>query len=183
MEVVSLDIDDVKLVRPRRFADARGFFVETWNRKTFAAHGIDTDFVQDNYSRSHAVATIRGLHYQRPPAAQVKLVRVLAGSVFDVAVDMRKASPSYGRHVAVVLTAEGGEQLYVPVGFAHGFCTLEPNTEVAYKVSEFYSPENDAGIVWDDPDLGIAWPIGGKGPILSSKDQSLPRLKDAASPF
>jgi dTDP-4-dehydrorhamnose 3,5-epimerase len=183
MDVISLDIDAVKLIRPRRFADARGFFVETWNRKTFATHGIDTDFVQDNYSRSHAAATVRGLHYQKPPAAQVKLVRVLAGSVVDVAVDMRKTSPTFGRHVAVTLTAEGGEQLYVPVGFAHGFCTLEPNTEVAYKVSAFYSPENDAGIVWNDPELGIAWPIGGKEPVLSEKDARLPRLADAASPF
>ena len=183
MEVVPLEIDAVRLVKPRRFADARGFFVETWNREVFAEHGIDVDFVQDNQSRSYSVATIRGLHFQTPPAAQAKLVRALAGSIFDVAVDIRRASPTFGRWVSAVLTAEGGEQLYVPVGFAHGFCTLEPNTEVAYKVSDFYSRENDAGIIWDDPDLGITWPIGGKEPVLSEKDQSLPRLADAASPF
>src|SRR5688572_26602276 len=132
MDIVDLEIDAVKLVRPRQFTDSRGFFVETWNRKTFAAVGIDVNFVQDNASWSRAAATIRGLHFQRAPRVQAKLVRVVRGRAFDVAVDLRRGSPSFGRYVSAVLTAEGGEQLFVPAGFAHGFCTLEDSTEVAY---------------------------------------------------
>jgi dTDP-4-dehydrorhamnose 3,5-epimerase len=182
MVVESLGIEAVKLLRPRRHADPRGYLVETWNRKGFAEAGIADDFVQDNASYSKESFTVRGLHFQRPPAAQAKLVRAVRGAVFDVAVDLRRSSQSFGRSVAAVLTAEGGEQLYIPVGFAHGFCTLESDTEVAYKLSQFYAPEHDAGIAWDDPDIGIAWPLSGN-PVLSDKDRSLPRLADVETLF
>jgi dTDP-4-dehydrorhamnose 3,5-epimerase len=178
MDVVSLDIEAVKLVRPRRHADPRGYFVETWQRQRFAEIGIDLDFVQDNASFSRLPGTIRGLHFQRSPAAQAKLVRVVRGAVLDVAVDLRRGSPSFGRFVCATLTAEGGEQLFVPVGFAHGFCTLEPETEVAYKVSALYSPQDDGGIIWNDPDVGIDWPLEGREPVLSDKDARLPRLSE-----
>jgi dTDP-4-dehydrorhamnose 3,5-epimerase len=183
MDVVSLHIDAVKLIRPRRHEDLRGFFVETWNRKTLAANGIETDFVQDNSSLSRQAGTIRGLHYQIPPFAQCKLVRVARGAAFDVAVDLRAASPTFGRYAAATLTAERGEQLFIPVGFAHGFCTLEPDTELAYKVSEFHAPEHDAGICWDDPAIGIEWPLSGREPILSDRDRMLPRLSAIHPPF
>lgn len=179
MQVTSLAIDVVKLIVPRKFSDARGYFVETWNRKTLTEAGVDIDFVQDNASLSREPGTVRGLHFQTPPAAQAKLVRVVRGSVFDVAVDLRRASPTFGRYVSAILTAEGGEQLFVPVGFAHGFCTLEPDTEIAYKVSSFYSGGNDAGIAWDDPEIGIDWPHDGREPILSDKDRRLPKLAEA----
>ena len=184
MKVTSLAIDAVKLVVPQRIGDSRGYFVETWNRKTFSAQvGVDVDFAQDNASLSRAACTVRGLHYQRPPAAQAKLVRCQRGSLFDVAVDIRSGSPTFGRHVSAVLTAEGGEQLFVPVGFAHGFCTLEPDTEIAYKVSGFYSREHDAGLLWNDPDIGIEWPLQGREPSLSERDRHLPRLAEIRAPF
>ncbi len=183
IEVVALAIEAVKLVRVRRFVDARGYFTETWNEKSFAGVGIETRFVQDNLSFSRFAGTIRGLHFQRPPAAQAKLVRVSRGRVFDVAVDLRRGSPSYGRFASAELSAEGGEQMFVPEGFAHGFCTLEPDTEVAYKASDFYAPEHDAGIAWNDPAIGIEWPLGGREPKLSDKDMRLPRLADGGPPF
>jgi dTDP-4-dehydrorhamnose 3,5-epimerase len=183
MKVTNQAIDAVKLIVPRRIADARGYFVESWNRRVFAEIGLDVEFFQDNASFSAGAGTVRGLHFQTPPAVQAKLVRVVRGSIFDVAVDLRRSSPSFGRHVSAVLTAEGGEQLFVPIGFAHGLCTLEPNTEVAYKISGFYSPEHDKGIAWDDPALGIDWPLKGSAPILSDKDRALPRLADIVSPF
>jgi len=183
MEVEALGLEGVKLIRPRRFADARGYFSETWNRRLLAAHGLDVDFVQDNVSFSRSPGTIRGLHFQKEPFAQAKLVRVIRGAILDVAVDLRRSSPTFGRHVAVVLSAEGGEQLFIPVGFAHGLCTLQADTEVAYKVSQFYSPEHDAGIVWNDPDLAIEWKLGGKEPVLSEKDAILPRLASIEPPF
>jgi dTDP-4-dehydrorhamnose 3,5-epimerase len=183
LNVTPLAIEAVKLIRPQRFGDARGYLVETWNRRRLAEAGIKIDFVQDNCSFSSSAGTIRGLHYQRPPAAQAKLVRVVRGRVFDVAVDLRGGSPTYGRYAAAELTADGGEQLLVPVGFAHGFCTLESNTEVAYKLSGFYAPECDAGIIWNDPDIGIDWPLDGRQPILSEKDMKLPRLADGKPPF
>ncbi len=183
MDVTNLTIEAVKLVRPRRRSDARGYFVETWNRRAFADAGIDIDFVQDNASFSRHTGTIRGLHFQRPPRAQAKLVGVLKGSVLDVAVDLRRGSATFRRHVSAVLSAEGGEQLFVPAGFAHGFCTLEPDTEVAYKVSDFYSPEHDTGILWNDPDLGIEWPLRGRDPVLSEKDRALPPLSRANPEF
>ena len=183
MKVEPLSISAVKLVVPRRFSDPRGYLVETWNRRAYAEAGIDVDFVQDNASLSSLAGTLRGLHYQSPPMPQAKLVRVVRGSVFDVAVDLRRASPTFGRHVSAILTAGGGEQLFVPEGFAHGFCTLEPNTEIAYKVSGFYSREHDTGIVWNDPDIAFEWPLQGREPILSEKDLGLPLLAQSGSPF
>lgn len=178
-----LVISGIRLVRSNRFADHRGYFSETWSQAAFAAEGIEDVFVQDNCSYSSAAGTVRGLHFQRPPFAQAKLVRALRGSIFDVVVDMRTGASAYGAHLSVVLTASGGDQLYVPAGFAHGFCTLEPDTEVAYKVSSPYSPADDAGILWDDPELGIDWPIPASGAILSGKDRDLPRLSEIVSPF
>ncbi|MGH6926251.1 MAG: dTDP-4-dehydrorhamnose 3,5-epimerase [Propylenella sp.] len=183
LDVTPLAIEAVKLIRPQRFGDARGYLVETWNQRKLAEAGIEVDFVQDNCSFSSDAGTIRGLHYQRPPAAQAKLVRVVRGRVFDVAVDLRGGSATYGRYAAAELTADGGEQLLVPVGFAHGFCTLESNTKLAYKLSDFYAPECDAGIIWNDPDIGIDWPLEGRQPILSEKDMKLPRLADGKPPF
>jgi len=168
---------------PRRFEDARGWFSETWQRDRFAAAGIDAGFVQDNQSYSRPVGTLRGIHFQTPPFAQAKLVRCLRGRIWDVAVDLRAGSPTYGRWVAAELTAERGEQLFVPAGFGHAFLTLEPDTEVAYKVDAFYDPASDGGIRWDDPDLAIAWPLPGAAPELSDKDAGLPQLRDFTSPF
>jgi dTDP-4-dehydrorhamnose 3,5-epimerase len=170
-------------ITPRRFQDARGWFSETWQRERYAAAGIDVDFVQDNHSYSRPAGTLRGIHFQTPPVAQAKLVRCLRGRIWDVAVDLRAGSPTYAKWVAAELTAEGGEQLFVPAGFGHAFLTLEPDTEVAYKVDAFYAPECDAGIAWDDPDLAIDWPLPGVAPELSDKDAKLPRLKDFTSPF
>ncbi len=183
MHVEPLTIEAVKLIRPKRLSDPRGYFVELWNRSAFAAAGIDVDFVQDNASFSKSAGTLRGLHFQRQPRAQAKLVRVTRGRAFDVAVDIRRASPTFGRHVTAILSAEGGEELFVPVGFAHGFCTLEPNTEVAYKVSDFYSREHDSGILWNDPALRIDWPLDGRPPVLSERDVGHPRLAEAALDF
>jgi dTDP-4-dehydrorhamnose 3,5-epimerase len=182
-DVKALAIGDVKLITPRRFGDARGYFAETWNRKALRAAGIEADFCQDNLSLSGPAGTVRGLHFQTPPHAQAKLVSVLKGRIFDVAVDLRKSSPTYRRHVAVELDAETGAQLFVPKGFAHGFCTLAPDTLVFYKVDAHYAPESDAGIFWADEMLGIAWPIMRDQALLSPKDAALPRLKDIVSPF
>ncbi len=170
-------------ITPKRFADARGWFSETYQRDRFKAAGIDADFVQDNQSYSAPAFTLRGVHFQTPPHAQAKLVRCLRGRIWDVAVDLRAGSPTYGRHVATELTAERGEQLYVPAGCGHAFLTLEPDCEVAYKTSDFYAPTCDAGIRWDDATLGIAWPLEGRPPELSDKDRSLPSLSDFESPF
>lgn len=170
-------------ITPRRFADARGWFSETYQRDRFRAAGIDVEFVQDNQSYSQPVGTLRGIHFQTPAFAQSKLVRCLKGRIFDVAVDLRTGSPTYGQHVSAELTAAGGEQLFVPAGFGHAFLTLEPDTEVAYKVDAFYAPNCDAGIRWDDPELAIAWPLPGAAPELSDKDARLPLLKDFVSPF
>jgi dTDP-4-dehydrorhamnose 3,5-epimerase len=174
MQIVSTDIAEVKEIRPVRHHDPRGFFSEIFREAMLREHGIDVPFVQENHSLSVDRGVIRGLHFQTPPEGQAKLVRVTAGSILDVAVDIRHGSPSYGRHVAVVLNADKGNQLFVPEGFAHGFCTLEPNTEIVYKVSRYYSPAHDKGLAWDDPGLGIAWPISGdrgdavrKGPAPS----------------
>ena len=183
MNVTSLEIDVVKLVVPRKFSDHRGYFVETWNRNAFTDFGIDVDFVQDNASLSRQAQTVRGLHYQAPPMAQAKLVRVLRGSIFDVAVDLRRDSPTFGRYASAILTADGGEQLFIPAGFAHGFCTLEPDTEIAYKVSCFYSREHESGVVWNDPNVGIEWPLRGGEPLLSDRDLRLPPLSRTVSPF
>lgn len=168
---------------PRRFEDARGWFSETYQRDRYVAAGIDADFVQDNQSFSAPVDTLRGVHFQTPPHAQAKLVRCLRGRIWDVAVDLRAGSPTYGQSVAAELTAARGEQLYIPVGFGHAFLTLEADCEVAYKTSDFYAPDCDGGIRWDDPDLGINWPLTGEVPALSDKDVRLPLLKDFTSPF
>lgn len=183
MEVVALAIPDVKLVTPRRFADARGFFAETFSRRRFADAGLVADFVQDNHSLSRPRGTVRGLHFQRAPFAQAKLVRVLRGAIFDVAVDIRAGSPTYGRHVGVTLSAANETQIFVPIGFAHGFCTIEPDTEVMYKVSAPYSPENDRGIYWADPALGITWPVDPEKAMLSDKDKRNPVLAELPGYF
>lgn len=176
MQVIPTAIPEVKLVRPARHGDARGWFSEVWNRERFAEAGIGLDFVQDNLAHSAAAGTLRGLHFQRPPGTQSKLVRVLAGRIFDVAVDLRPNSPTYRRHVAVELSAEDGFWFLVPKGFAHGYLTLEPETLVFYKVDARYEPSLDGGIAFDDPELAIPWPLPPGGPILSEKDRRLPRL-------
>lgn len=178
-----LEIEGLLLVHSKRFDDARGHFMETWSRDAFRHHGIDLNFVQDNQSLSARRGTVRGLHFQLPPFAQAKLVRVLHGSVFDVAVDLRCGSPQYGRWCATMLTASRPQQLYVPKGFAHGFATLEPNTVVAYKVDASYAPQCDAGIHWQDPDIAIEWPLATRDAVLSPKDSSLPAFADFSSPF
>lgn len=173
----------VKLVKPKRFEDDRGWFMETHSAKLMAAAGIDVAFVQDNHSFSRDIGTIRGFHFQRPPHAQAKLVRCVRGRIMDYAVDLRAGSPTYGDHVALELSADNGAQLFVPAGFAHAFVTLEPDTEVVYKVSDVYAPECDGGIAWNDPRLAINWPLPASGPILSAKDMALPTLDAFDSPF
>lgn len=165
-----------RLIRPRRFADSRGWFSETYNSDTLAELGIDDRFVQDNHSHSARKGTLRGIHCQLLPRAQAKLVRCVRGSIFDVAVDLRNGSPTFGQWVSAILTEEGGEQLYVPVGFGHGFVTLSDNAEVQYKCSDTYAPASEAGVRWDDPALAIEWPLGGSEPVLSEKDLLLPGL-------
>lgn len=178
MEIEALAIPDVKIIRPRKFGDHRGFFSETYSRRAFQAAGLDFDFVQDNHSLSAEPGTIRGLHFQTEPFAQVKLVRVVRGAILDVAVDIRRGSPTYGRHVSARISAADWNQILIPVGFAHGLCTLEPDTEVLYKVTNFYSPEHDKGLLWNDPDLGIEWPVSDADARLSDKDKVHPRLAD-----
>jgi dTDP-4-dehydrorhamnose 3,5-epimerase len=178
LSVEETAIPAVKIVTPKKFGDHRGFFSETWSRKAFAEVGIDLDFVQDNQSLSGPVGTLRGLHFQSPPFAQDKLVRVTRGRILDVAVDIRASSPTFGKHVAVELSAENWRQLLVPVGFAHGFVTLEPDTEVIYKVTAPYAPENDHGLAFDDPALGIDWRLPLSGLTLSDKDRKHPRLAE-----
>ena len=183
MQVEHLNIPDVRLLSPRKHGDQRGFFSETYNRKALAVIGIDIDFVQDNHSYSADKGTVRGLHFQTPPFAQDKLVRVVRGSVFDIAVDLRQGSPTYGRHAGAVLSAQAWNQILVPIGFAHGFMTLEPDTEVIYKVSNYYAPDHDKGLLWNDPALGINWPIADAEAVLSEKDRKLPRLAELITPF
>jgi len=175
--ITPLAIPDVLLITPRRHGDARGWFSETWSVKALAGSPADTTFVQDNQAFSAQKGTLRGLHFQKPPAAQGKLIRALRGVVFDVAVDIRTGSPTFGQWVSAELTAEGGEQLWVPRGFAHGYVTLTDDTELFYKVDGDYAPALEGGLIWNDPDLGIAWPLEGE-PVLSDKDKVLPRLKD-----
>ena len=172
-----------RLIKPKRFGDDRGWFVESYNRRAYAALGIDVAFLQDNHSMSRAPGVLRGLHFQAPPQAQAKLIRCVRGRIWDVAVDIRQGSPTYGQWVSAELGPDNGWQLYVPIGFAHGFVTLEPDTEVEYKASAFYAPACEGGLIWDDPDLGLPWPVPAGGPILSEKDKLLPRLKDFTSPF
>lgn len=174
MEVIKTAIEGVQMIRPKRHCDERGVFVETYQHARYAAAGVTTRFVQDNYSRSLQAGTIRGLHYQAAPHAQAKLVTVLAGAIYDVAVDMRPESPTFGRHIGVELTADSATQLMVPEGCAHGFCTLVPGTIVHYKVSENYVAAAEGGIRWDDPALAITWPTMAQPPTISDRDRQWP---------
>ena len=176
MQVLETDIADIKLLKPIRNVDSRGFFSEVFKEAVLKEHGIGAHFVQDNHSLSGSKGVVRGLHFQIRPFAQAKLLRVTAGSIFDVAVDIRWGSPSFGRHVAVVLSATDWNQIFIPEGFAHGYCTLEPNTEVIYKVSAYYSPEHDHGLLWNDPALGISWPVSADKVLVSDKDRRHPVL-------
>lgn len=178
-----IQMSSVTLIRPKRFHDNRGWFTEIYNEQVFSNIGITDRFVQDNHSFSVDTGTLRGLHFQVPPFAQAKLVRCTRGSIYDVVVDVRRDSPTFGKWVSAELSSENGNQLYVPIGFAHGFVTLEPNTEVTYKVSAHYSQSCDAGILWCDPEIGIAWPRCDIDPILSAKDGELPILRSIVSPF
>jgi len=171
------------ILTPKRFGDARGFFSETWNRRVLADHGIAIDFVQDNHSLSAQTNTLRGLHFQAPPHAQAKLVRCGRGRFFDVAVDIRRGSPDFGKWVGVELSFENGRQLLIPAGFAHGFVTRAPDTEIIYKCSDFYALECDRALRYDCPAIGIDWGLGGAAPILSEKDRAAPRLAEIESPF
>jgi dTDP-4-dehydrorhamnose 3,5-epimerase len=181
--VTRLAIADVLLVQPQKFDDRRGYLVETFNRKEFERLGISNGFVQDNQSFSARRGTVRGLHFQAPPHPQAKLVRVLKGAVFDVAVDLRRGSPTFAHWCGTTLTADKGNQLFVPQGFAHAFCTLEADTEVVYKVDDYYAPECDAGLIWNDQDIGIGWPIAAQEVTLSEKDARLPSFAGFESPF
>jgi len=173
----------VQLIETRRFADARGWFSETWAEAKYAEMGIDVRFVQDNQSYSVQAGTIRGIHFQTAPHAQAKLVRCVRGAIVDYAVDLRKGSPTWGQVAFAELSSGNGRQLFVPVGYGHAFVTLQPDTEVAYKVSDIYAADCDGGVAWDCPDIGIDWPLPPTGPVLSDKDTALPRLADFDSPF
>ena len=183
MQKETFPIDGPLLLTPPKFSDARGFFSEVYNRKLFAELIGDIAFVQDNHSLSVQSGTIRGLHFQIPPFAQGKLVRVVRGAVFDVAVDIRRNSPTFGRHVSAILSAQNWRQMWIPVGFAHGFCTIEPNTEVIYKVTTYYSRNDERGIAWNDSDLGIQWPVDPGEAILADRDREFPRLSEIQSYF
>lgn len=182
MQIENTVLPGVMILTPRRFADARGYFSECWNARTMAAAGLHRDWVQDNHSLSYPVNTIRGLHFQAPPHAQAKLVRCGQGAVFDVAVDIRRGSPTYGRWIGVDLTAENGRQLFIPEGFAHGFATRLPGSELLYKCSDFYDGPSDRALRWDCPDIGIDWGLSGD-PVLSDKDAAAPGLAGYDSPF
>ena len=184
MEIRDLGLDGVKEVIPKRFGDARGFFSETYNENKFKEAGLLTNWMQDNHSFSADQFVLRGLHFQTDPFAQDKLVRVLRGEIFDVAVDIRKGSPDYGKWVGLTLTVEKGNQILVPRGYAHGFLTLTPDVEVAYKVTNPYAPQNDRSVKWDDPEIGIEWPLpDGVSPQLSGKDSEAPLLSAADNNF
>jgi dTDP-4-dehydrorhamnose 3,5-epimerase len=176
MEFIKTGIPGLTLIKPKVHSDARGFFLETYSAAVFKSAGLDSVFVQDNHSRSLQRNVIRGLHFQKPPFEQSKLVRVIRGSVFDVAVDLRRDSASYGRWLGFELSERNFDMLFIPRGFAHGFCTLEEGTEVVYKVDNPYSREHDAGIVWNDLSVGVEWPLCGAEPVLSDKDKALPVL-------
>lgn len=183
MQVEDTELDGVKLIIPRKFGDDRGWFSETWSIRAMKAAGLDYDFVQDNHSMSAEPFTLRGLHYQAPPFAQAKLVRVSRGRVIDVAVDVRPGSPTYLKWTAVELTAEIGEQLLIPRGFLHGFVTLEPNTEFLYKVDAPYSGEADGAVRFDDPEIGVDWGVDPSLVVLSDKDRAAPLVADWSNPF
>jgi dTDP-4-dehydrorhamnose 3,5-epimerase len=181
--VSDLPIVGLKIIKAKKFGDHRGFFSETYKKQEFAEAGIDLDFVQDNHSLSAEKGTIRGLHFQMPPFAQDKLVRVTRGRILDVAVDLRRASPTCGRWAVAEISAQEWNQILVPIGFAHAFCTLEPDTEVIYKVTNYYSPAHERGLLWNDPDLGIPWPVTSEDAVLSDKDLKLPLMKDLTYRF
>jgi dTDP-4-dehydrorhamnose 3,5-epimerase len=176
MRVLNTALPEVKIIVPQRVGDTRGVFSEVWNARDFAAAGIDVAFVQDNHVCSRFTGTLRGLHYQMPPAPQGKLVRVTRGAIFDVAVDIRLGSPTFGHHAAAMLSAENWHQLWAPAGFAHGYCTIEDDTEVQYKVTDYYSPSHERGIAWDDPELMIAWPVRVVTVTVAERDRKWPRL-------
>ncbi len=183
MQIEKTSLPDVLILTPRRFGDARGWFSEVWNAETLANAGIRQDFVQDNHSYSAAVGTVRGLHFQAPPHAQAKLVRCGRGRILDVAVDIRRGSPTYGSWFGTELSAENGRQLLIPAGFLHGFITREPDSEVLYKCSAAYAPDCDGAVRFDDPEIGIDWGVDPAGAILSDKDRAAPCLRDFHSPF
>ncbi|OWJ76101.1 MULTISPECIES: dTDP-4-dehydrorhamnose 3,5-epimerase [Haematobacter] len=183
MQIEETALPGVVIITPKRFGDDRGYFSETYNLKALSDLGISTPFVQDNQSLSRQVGTVRGLHFQRPPHAQAKLVRVLQGRILDVAVDVRKGSPHYGKWVGVELSAEDGRQLLIPAGFLHGFVTREPDTLVFYKCSDYYAPECDGGVRFNDSDIGIDWGISQDDAVLSAKDAAAPAFADFDSPF
>ena len=183
MLVEDTPLPGVKLITPRRFGDSRGFFSESYSVQAMAAQGIDIRFVQDNHSLSTTPGTIRGLHFQKPPHAQAKLVRCGRGSLFDVAVDIRRGSPTWGKWFGAELSFENGRQMLIPAGFAHGFVTRSPDTEIVYKCSDYYFPETEGAIAWNDPDLGIDWGLGDLAPVLSAKDAVAGSFADFESPF
>lgn len=183
MKIKETALPGVVILTPARFGDARGFFSESWNDKTLADHGIDQLFVQDNHSFSVQAGTVRGLHFQAPPHAQAKLVRCGRGALFDVAVDFRQGSPTWGRWVGVELSFDNGQQLLIPAGFLHGFVTREPDTEIIYKCTDYYAPDCDGAVRFDDPDIGIDWGVDPKTVVLSDKDAAAPRLADVSPPF
>lgn len=183
MHIEDTKLDGVKIITPRRFGDARGFFSESWNKREHAKLGLTYDWVQDNHSLSTQVGTIRGLHFQAPPHSQDKLVRCGQGCLFDVAVDIRRGSPTYGQWIGVELSFENGKQLLVPAGFLHGFATRAPNTEILYKCTDYYAPECDGAVRFDCPDIGVDWGLDGAAPIISEKDAKAVALKDFNSPF
>lgn len=181
MQIETTPLPGVVILTPARFGDARGFFSESWSRKRLADAGIAIDFVQDNHSVSARAGTLRGLHFQAPPHAQAKLVRCGRGALYDVAVDIRRGSPSYGQWTGVELSAENGRQLLIPAGFLHGFVTRVDDTEIVYKCSDYYAPDCDGAVAWDS--VGIDWDLGGLDPVLSAKDAAAPALADFATPF
>ena len=177
MEIAAADgLPAVRILLPQRHQDARGYFSEVWREDSMARSGIKVRFVQENHALSRAAGTLRGLHFQIGSAAQGKLVRCLRGGILDVAVDIRHGSPTFGRYVSTVLSAENWKQVYVPIGFAHGYCTLAPNTEVLYKVTAYFDPASERGLAWDDPDIGITWPVKAEDAILVARDRAYPRL-------
>jgi dTDP-4-dehydrorhamnose 3,5-epimerase len=182
-EITPQSLPDVLLITPKRFGDLRGNFMETYSRPRLARAGFQGDFVQDNQSFSAARGTVRGLHFQSPPKAQTKLIRVTRGAILDVAVDIRRGSATFGQHVAVELSADNARQLLVPAGFAHGFQTLTPDCEVLYKVTDVYAPETEGGLLWNDPALTIDWPIGAAEAIVNARDAGWPTLAELESPF
>jgi dTDP-4-dehydrorhamnose 3,5-epimerase len=183
MELIETEIPAVKVLVPKKFGDHRGFFSEVYSDKLLAGLGVDARFVQDNHSLSAEKGVVRGLHYQLPPMAQDKLIRVVRGAIMDVAVDIRRGSPTFGRHVSCLLSAENWKQMFVPAGFAHGFATLEPNTEVLYKVTNYYSPSHERGVRWNDPKLGINWHVGEGDAVLSERDRKHPMLAEMSDLF